>query len=94
MVLIPQDQGWLLRLKTKQGAMELPLQSASLEAALIEAEQLYVDARVVTTGKVRCQQCIHWDLIGGRCSLGFPEGKRSGGKHAKDCAAFWVNPDA
>ena len=94
MVLIPQDEGWLLRLKTKQGVIELPLRGTDLEAALMEAEQLYADARVVTNGKARCQQCIHWHFVSGTCSLGFPEGKRSGGKHAKDCAAFWLNSDA
>ena len=78
-------------MKTKQGAMELPLRATELEAALIEAEQLYADAQVVTTGKARCQQCIHWQFIEGVCGLGFPEGKRSGGKHAKDCVAFWLS---
>jgi hypothetical protein len=94
MVLIPKDEGWLLRLRTKQGVIELPLRGTDLEAALIEAEQLYVDAYVVTTGKARCQQCIHWLFVEGMCGLGFPEGKRSGGKHAKDCAAFWLDSNA
>lgn len=89
MVLIPQEEGWLLRLKTKQGIIELPLSGNDLEIALIEAEQLYADVVVATSGKVRCQQCIHWNFVGGTCGLGFPEGKRSGGSHAKDCAAFW-----
>lgn len=89
MVLIPQEEGWLLRLKTKQGIIELPLSGNDLEIALIEAEQLYADVAVATSGKVRCQQCIHWYFVGGTCGLGFPEGKRSGGSHAKDCAAFW-----
>lgn len=89
MVLIPQDEGWLLRLKTKQGVIELPLRGDDLEIALIEAEQLYADATVATSGKARCQQCIHWHFVSGACDLGFPEGKRSGGNHAKDCAAFW-----
>ena len=91
MVLIPQDEGWLLRLKTKQGLIELPLLSESLEVALMEAEQLYADACVAATGKVRCQKCVHSDFVAGACSLGFPEGKRSGGKHAQDCAAFWLS---
>lgn len=91
MVLIPQEDGWLLRLKTKQGIIELPLRGDNLEIALIEAEQLYADATVATSGKARCQQCIHWHFVSGACDLGFPEGKRSGGNHAKDCAAFWLN---
>lgn len=91
MVLLPRGAGWLLRLKTKQRVIELPLQSEDLETALREAEQLYADAVVVTTGKARCQQCIHWEFVAGACGLGFPEGKRSGGKHAKECAAYWVS---
>ncbi len=91
MVLIPQAEGWLLRLKTKQGVLELPLRGAELEKALMEAEQLYADALVATNGKTRCQQCIHWQFVEGSCGLGFPEGKRSGGKHAKDCVAFWLD---
>lgn len=90
LVLIPQDEGWLLRLKTKQGLIELRIVASDLEAALVQAEQLYADAYVVTTGKARCQQCVHWHFVGGACSLGFPEGKQSGGSHAKDCAAFWL----
>lgn len=88
MVLIPKGDGWLLRLKTDQGTMELPLHGDTLEAALGEAEQLYLDARVVTNGKIRCQQCIHWRRIEGKCDFGFPEAKRTGGKHAQDCMAF------
>lgn len=91
MVLIPKDYGWLLRLKTRSGVIELALQGDSLEAALMEAEQLYADARAVTNGVPTCQQCIHWRFVEGACSLGFPEGRRTGGKHAKECAAYWVS---
>ena len=41
LVLIPQDEGWLLRLKTKQGLIELRIVASDLEAALVQAEQLY-----------------------------------------------------
>lgn len=91
MVLIPQNEGWLLRLKTKQGTLEFPLQEMKLEAALVEAEQLYEDVMVATNGKPRCQQCVHWHFVQGACDLGFPEGKRSGGTHAQDCVIFWPN---
>jgi len=91
MVLIPLDEGWLLRLKTAQGLMEFELRGDNLEVALMEAEQLYADAFVATTGKARCQQCIHWEFVSGVCGLGFPEGKRTGGKHAQDCAAYWLS---
>ena len=90
MVLIPQEGGWLLRLKTRGGPIELPLSGDDLSAALMEAEQLYADACVAYNGKARCQRCIHWEFVAGACGLGFPEGKRSGGSHAKDCAAFWL----
>jgi hypothetical protein len=78
----------MLRLKTDQGTMELPLRAEELEEALAEAEQLYADARVVANGKRRCQQCIHWKRIAGVCDFGFPEAKRTGGKHAQDCMAY------
>lgn len=93
LVLIPQEEGWLLRLRTKQGLVELPLECAELEQALVEAEQLYVDLCVMSNGRARCQQCIHWALVKGQCGLGFPEGKRSGGKHAQDCPAFWLDKE-
>ena len=44
MVLIPQAEGWMLRLRTKQGVLELPLRGTELETALMEAEQLYAEA--------------------------------------------------
>lgn len=91
MVLIPQAEGWLLRLRTKQGLIEVSIRAVDLETALMQAEQLYADAYVLAEGKARCQQCIHWHFVNGVCSLGFPEGKQSGGSHAKDCAAFWVS---
>lgn len=90
LVLIPNDVGWTLRLKTSQGTVETPLSSSVLEEALIEAEQIYLDTIVMSNGKARCQQCIHWMLVEGMCGLGFPEAKRSGGKHAKDCASFYI----
>jgi hypothetical protein len=91
MVLIPQEGGWLVRLRTKRGLIELPLTGDCLEVALCEAEQLYADACVAANGKARCQQCVHWEFVKGACGLGFPEGKRTGGHHAKDCAAFWLS---
>jgi hypothetical protein len=90
MVLIPKDYGWLLRLKTKSDVIELDIRASCLEEAVMQAEQIYADACVIANKKARCQQCVHWDFVGGVCGLGFPEGKRTGGKHARDCAAFWL----
>jgi hypothetical protein len=91
MVLLPRQEGWDVRLKTKQGVVELPLSAATLEAAVVEAEQLYADARAISNGRPTCQQCVHWDFVAGECGLEFPEGRRSGGKYARECAAFWLN---
>jgi len=90
MVLLPGKDGWTVRLKTKQQTVELPLSAATLEEAVIEAEQLYADAKTISNGKPTCQGCTHWKFVSGECSLGFPEGRRSGGKHAFECAAFWL----
>jgi len=89
LVLIPKEDGWLLRLKTKDKLVEIPLSGDCVEDALIQAEQIYVDMCVISSNKVRCQQCVHWQFVDGMCGLGFPEGKQTGGKHAKECAVFW-----
>lgn len=89
MVLIPKLGGWTLRVKTRLEVVELSLYGDDLEVALSEAEQIYADLCAITSGKPRCQDCLHWLFIEGQCGLDLPEGKRSGGKHAKDCAAFW-----
>jgi hypothetical protein len=90
MVLIPQACGWVLRLRTDQGLLTHVILGADLDAALVEAEQLYTDACVVVNGKRRCQQCIHWRRVEGKCDFGFPEAKRTGGKHAQDCVVFTI----
>jgi len=92
MVLFQGTEGWRVRIKTHTGKLELPLSSAELEAAVIEAEQLYADARAITNNKPRCQHCVHWEFVAAQCGLGFPEGRSSGGIFAKDCSCFWPHP--
>lgn len=82
-------RGWHVRIKTDQGKLELPLTARRFTDALMEAERLYVDARVLGRGP-RCQSCVHWRLVEAECSLEFPEGRASGGAHAKDCSAYWA----
>lgn len=81
--------GWRVKIKTDQGKLDLPLEATRFTDALMEAEVLYVDARVLGRGP-RCQQCIHWRLVQAECSLEFPEGRASGGAYAKDCSAYWA----
>ena len=92
MVLFQGTEGWRVRIKTHTGKLELPLSSSELEAAVIEAEQLYADARAITNNKPRCQHCVHWEFVAAQCGLGFPEGRSSGGIFAKDCSCFWPHP--
>ena len=91
MVLIPlSGTSWKVRLKTGKQTIELPLTADVLKDAVVEAEQLYADARTIANGKPTCQQCRHWDFVSGECSLEFPEGRRTGGKYAAECPAFWL----
>ena len=92
MVLFQGTDGWRVRIKTHTEKIELPLSCTDLEAAVIEAEQLYADARAITNNKPRCQHCIHWEVVAAQCGLGFPEGRSSGGIFAKDCSCFWTKP--
>lgn len=90
MVLLGSEAvGWRVRIKTDQAKLELPLSGRRFEAALMEAEALYVDARVLSRGP-RCQSCIHWRLVQAECSLEFAEGRSSGGAYAKHCSAYWA----
>jgi len=89
MVLYEGPEGWRVRIKTHTGKLDLPLSSPELEKAVIEAEQLYADARAITNNKPRCQHCIHWEFVAAQCGIGFPEGRSSGGVFAKSCSAFW-----
>ena len=91
MVLLPHKEGWRVRLKTGKEVVELSLSALELRDAVVEAEQLYADARTIASGTPTCQQCVHWEFVSGECSLEFVEGRRSGGKYARDCAAFWIS---
>jgi hypothetical protein len=89
MVLYEVPNGWRVRIKTRTGKLDLPLSGATLELCVIEAEQLYADARGITNTKPMCQQCTHWQFVKAECGIGFPEGRSSGGKFAKLCSAYW-----
>ena len=82
-------ESWRVKIKTKDGKLDLPLDSEDLENAVLEAEYLYADARAINQGKPRCINCIHWLIVKAECGLGLPEGRSSGGECAKDCACFW-----
>jgi hypothetical protein len=88
MVLYESPFGWRVRIKTKEGKLDLPLMSADLDEAILQAETLYADARAISSSKPFCYQCIHWKVSAAKCDLGFPEGRSSGGRFAKDCSAF------
>jgi len=47
--------------------------------------------RAVANPKPYCWQCLHWKLVKSECSLGFAEGKSSGGRFASQCSAFWFD---
>lgn len=91
MVLYEAPPGWRVRIKTKKGKLDLPLESTVLDDAVSEAEQLYADARAIDDSRPYCQQCIHWKAVAARCDLGFPEGRASGGRFARDCSAYRGN---
>ena len=82
-------ESWRVKIKTKDGKLDLPLDSEDLENAVLEAEYLYADARAIYQGKPRCINCIHWLILKAEGGLGLPEGRSSGGEWAKDCACFW-----
>jgi len=88
MVLYEASPGWRVRIKTKKGKLDLPLESTALDDAVPEAEQLYADARAIDDSHPYCQHCIHWKAVAARCDLGFPEGRASGGRFARDCSAY------
>lgn len=90
MVLYEGPEGWRVRIKGHTGKLDLPLSCDDLDDAVLEAEQLYADARAVTNPGPRCMQCVHWLPTRAECGLEFPEGRASGGAYAKDCCAFWA----
>lgn len=82
-------ESWRVKIKTKTGKLDLPLDAKELEDAVLEAEYLYADARAIEQGKPRCIDCLHWLIVKAECGLGLPEGRSTGGEWAKDCACFW-----
>jgi hypothetical protein len=91
MVLYQGASGWRVRVKTRTGKLDLPVSADELEDAVIEAEQLYADARGITNAQPMCQSCIHWKFVQAECGIGFPEGRSSGGKFASKCCAYWAD---
>ena len=90
MVLYEGTDGWRVRIKSHTAKLDLPLSCTDLEDAVLEAEQLYADARAVTNTAPKCYQCVHWKPSQAECGLDFPEGRSSGGNYAKYCCAFWA----
>ena len=91
MVLYEENENsWRVKIKTKDGKLNLPLTGKTLEEAVLQAEYLYADARAISQGLPKCVDCLHWLIIKAECGLGLPEGKGSGGVFAKDCACFWA----
>ena len=84
-----EETVWRVKIKTKQGKIDLPLTAKDLEPAVLEAEYLYADARAIDQGHPRCINCLHWLLVKAECGLGLPEGRSTGGEWAKECACFW-----
>ena len=84
-----EETVWRVKIKTKQGKIDLPLTARDLEPAVLEAEYLYADARAIDQGHPRCINCLHWLVVKAECGLGLPEGRSTGGEWAKECACFW-----
>ena len=94
MVLYEENESdWRVKIKTKEGKLDLPLSAKELEPAVLEAEYLYADARSICQKQPRCIECIHWLIVKAECGLGLPEGRSTGGEWAKDCACYWPIAD-
>ena len=93
MVLTQDGDRWRVKIKTKTGKVSCRLSAVELEQAVLEAEQLYADARAISRSQPRCMDCIHWEVVKASCNVGCPEGRMTGGTFAKDCAYFWQRPD-
>ena len=83
------EDEWWADLRPKKEKTTIRLVAVNADAAVLEAEQLYADLRAVTNPKPECWQCIHWKPSKAECSLGFPEGKKSGGRFARQCSSYW-----
>ena len=58
MVLYREGEKWRVKVKTKDGKLDLEISSPELEDAVLEAENLYADARAICTKAPRCMKCI------------------------------------
>lgn len=81
---------WMAKIKVKGEELELKLCGKNAQASILEAEQLYADLQALSTTRPYCWQCIHWSPVKSECSLGFPEGKSSGGRFASQCSCLWI----
>jgi hypothetical protein len=75
MVLSEDGDGWRVKIKTKAGKVSYSLSATELEQAVLEAEQLYADARCMNNAQPRCMNCIHWEIVKANCNVGCPEGR-------------------
>jgi hypothetical protein len=82
---------WIAVIKVDSDVFQIALNATTAESAILQGEQLYADLRAVTNSKPYCWQCMHWKLVKSECSLGFAEGKSSGGRFASQCSAFWID---
>ena len=91
MVLYEENENsWRVKIKTKDGKLNLPLTGKTLEEAVLQAEYLYADARAISQGLPKCVDCLHWLVVKAECGLGLPEGKGSGGVFAKDLSLIHI----
>ena len=82
---------WIATIRTDSDVFEIGINAVTAESAILQGEQLYADLRAVANPKPYCWQCLHWKLLKSECSLGFAEGKSSGGRFASQCSAFWFD---
>ena len=92
MVLSKEGDGWRVKIKTKTSKVSYSLSATELEQAVLEAEQLYADARAINNSQPRCMDCIHWEIVKPTAMLAVLR-RNDCGTFAKDCAYFWQHPD-
>ena len=81
MVLSKEGDGWRVKIKTKTSKVSYSLSATELEQAVLEAEQLYADARAINNSQPRCMDCT----LGDSKPTAMPsEGRMTGGTFAKD----------
>ena len=93
LVLSQSDGAWHAKIKTKTTKVVYRLDATELEQAVLEAEQLYADARCLNSSQPRCMDCVHWEIVKADCNVGCPEGRMTGGSFAKECSYFWLRSD-